>query len=30
MTRGVGYMISNPTAWLSFIPAFAGSTNMNF
>ncbi len=25
LTRGVGYMVSNPAAWIGFIPAFAGS-----
>ncbi|MCP5023025.1 MAG: hypothetical protein GY930_14790 [bacterium] len=31
LTRGVGYMASNPTAWIGFIPAFAGNAmNTNF
>ncbi|MDF1837675.1 MAG: hypothetical protein P1V35_07400 [Planctomycetota bacterium] len=30
MTRGVGYMVSNPTAWIGFIPAFAGIAEQNF
>ena len=30
MTRGVGYMVSNPSAWIGFIPAFAGAMDGNF